>query len=165
MAISQRKLAKSLGVGKTTIAKAKRTLGITNSTLDGEDELAVINEAMKTVDLKESAKKKMAKSSSKFIPNVRRIDKHDQSSVEEMLQDCKEQYVRNEELIQRLQFEVSEQDNLMHGNANGTLSSLPQLGTIEKFQKINIALRNQILQLEQEIGRVAKAQDKDNPFD
>lgn len=165
MAISQRKLAKSLGVGKTTIAKAKRTLGITNSTLDGEDELAVINEAMKTVDLKESAKKKMAKSSSKFIPNVRRIDKHDQSSVEEMLQDCKEQYVRNEELIQRLQFEVSEQDNLMHGNTNGTLSSLPQLGTIEKFQKINIALRNQILQLEQEIGRVAKAQDKDNPFD
>ena len=165
MAQSQRKLAKSIGVGKTTIVKAKKTLGITNATLTDEEEEAVINEAMKTVELKESAKDKMTKISKDYVPNVRRIDTQDHSSVMDMLQDCKEQYVHNEGLIQRFQYEISNQDILMHGNANGTLSPLPQLNMLERFQKINIALRNQILQLEQEIGRVAKNDEKDNPFD
>lgn len=165
MAQSQRKLAKSLGVAKTTIVNAKKTLGITDSELSDEQALAVIDEASKAVELKESARQKMTKTSKEFKPNVRRIDKQDQSSVVEMLQDCKEQYVHNEGLIQRFQYEISIQDILMHGNGNGTLSPLPQLTMLEKFQKINISLRNQILSLEQELGRVAKPQDKDNPFD
>lgn len=165
MAQSQRKLAKSLGVAKTTIVNAKKTLGITNSELTDEQAVAVIEEASKARDLQESARQKMTKTSKEFKPNVRRIDKQDQSSVAEMLQDCKEQYVHNEGLIQRFQYEISIQDILMHGNGNGTLSPLPQLTMLEKFQKINISLRNQIFNLEQELGRVAKPQDKDNPFD
>lgn len=165
MAQSQRKLAKSLGVAKTTIVNAKKTLGITDSELSDEQAIAVMEEASKAVSLQQSAKQKLTKTSKEFKPNVRRIDKHDESSVVEMLQDCKEQYVHNEGLIQRFQYEISLQDITMHGNGNGTLSPLPQLTMMEKFQKINISLRNQILQLEQELGRIAKPQDKDNPFD
>ena len=150
MARSQRKLAKTVGVGKTTIAKAKKTLGIKNSKMSKAEEAAVIKEAKKTVDLKKSAKKKLAKTSADFVSTVRRIDNDDKSSVLALLQDCKERYVHNEELIQRFQYEISQQDSLMHGNGNGTLSCLPQLSALEKFQKINISLRNQIITLETE---------------
>ena len=95
---------------------------------------------------------------------MRRIDKQDESSVLDMLQDCKEQYVRNQELIQRLSYEIDQQDLLMHGNGNGTLSAVPQLGMMEKFQKINISLRNQIVSLEMELGRVAEPKKDDDPF-
>lgn len=165
MATSQRKLAKSVGVDEITIRRAKKSLGISNTTMSDDEELAVLQEAAKTAVLQESKKQKMSKTSKGFVPNVRRIDMHDKSSVLEMLQDCKEQYVHNEELIQRFQYEISEQDILMHGNSNGTLSPLPQLKMLESFQKINIALRNQILQLEQEVGRVAKPHEEDDPFE
>ena len=165
MAESQRKLAKRLGIDAITIRRAKKSLGIDSETLEGDDKQAVIDKVMETVKLKESAKDKMTKTSKDFVANVRRIDQQDKSSVLEMLQDCKEQYVHNEGLIQRFQFEIQQQDILMHGNGNGTLSPLPQLSMLEKFQKINIALRNQILQLEQEVGRVAKPHEEDNPFD
>lgn len=165
MTTSQRKLAESAGVGKTTIVKAKKTLGITSETLSEAEAEAVLEEARKTADLQNAAKAKTQKQSGDFVASVRRIDKRDDSSVLDMLQDCKEQYVRNEELIQRLQYEISIQDILMHGNSNGTLSPLPQLGILEKFQKINISLRNQIVQLEGEVGRVAKPEEDDNPFD
>lgn len=165
MTTSQRKLAESAGVGKTTIVKAKETLGITDSTLSEVQAKAVLEEAKKTADLKKETKAKTQKTSGEFVASVRRIDKQEDSSVLDMLQDCKEQYVHNEELIQRLQYEISIQDILMHGNGNGTLSPLPQLGILEKFQKINIALRNQIVQLEGEVGRVAKPKEDDNPFD
>lgn len=165
MATSQRKLAKSLGIDEGTIRNAKKSLGISKSALSSEEEQAVLQEAAKTAILQASAKQKMTKTSRGFVPNVRRIDKQDKSSVLEMLQDCKEQYVHNEELIQRFQYEIGEQDILMHGNSNGTLSPLPQLNMLERFQKINIALRNQIMQLEQEVGRVAKPHEEDDPFE
>lgn len=163
MAKSPRKLAESLGVGKDTVYRAKKSLGINHSDVTDEEEASIINKAMETVELKAQAKSKMSKTSKDFVPNVRRIDQDDNSSVKAMLQDCKEHYVNNEGLIQRLEKEISMQDILMHGNTNGTLSPLPQLSMLEKFQKVNIALRNQIVQLEQELGRVAKQED-DNPF-
>lgn len=165
MATSQRKLAETAGVSLGTIENAKKTLGITSKTISKADEKAILEEVRKTVDLKASMHRKSSVKSDGFTPNVRRIDKQDESTVLEMLMDCKEQYVSNEGLIQRLQYEVSRQDILMHGNSNGTLSPLPQLGILEKFQKINIQLRNQILQLEQELGRYAKTKQEDNPFD
>lgn len=165
MATSQRKLAETAGVALGTIANAKKTLGITNKTLTKADEEAILEEVRKTAELQASMRRKSSAVSDDFTPNVRRIDKQDDSSVLEMLMDCKEQYVSNEGLIQRLQYEISIQEILMHGNSNGTLSPLPQLGILEKFQKINIQLRNQILQLEQELGRYAKTKQEDNPFD
>lgn len=165
MATSQRKLAESVGVDAKTIRNAKKTLGITSSSLDEEQQSAVLEEVQKTIRLKESVNQKMERTSEGFVPNVRRIDQKDDSSALQMLQDCKEQYVRNEGLIQRLQYEVGEQDILMHGNSNGTLSPLPQLGILEKFQKINIALRNQILQIEQVLGRHAELRQEDDPFE
>lgn len=165
MAASQRKLAKSVGVAKTTIVNAKKSLGISSKTLSDEEEQAVIEKAMETVQLQQSLKSKMTKQSKGFVPNVRRIDQRAESSIIDMLQDCKEQYVRNEELIQRLQFEVSQQDILMHGNSNGTLSPLPQLKMIQDYQKINITLRNQIKEFENDIGRVAKPHEADDPFE
>lgn len=164
MNVSQRKLAKSMGINEKTIRDVKKSLGIESKTMSQEEMLRVIERITQTVDLKSDARKKLEKGSSAFIPEVRRIDKQDQSSVWDMLQDCKEQYVHNEGLIKRFQYEVSLQDITMHGNSNGTLSPLPQISMMEKFQKINISLRNQIVQLEQELGINAKPQEDDNPF-
>lgn len=164
MTISQRKLAKSMGINEKTIRDVKKTLGIESKSLSQDELYLVIEQVTKTVDLKSDTRKKLEKASSEFTPNVRRIDKQDQSSVLDMLQDCKEQYVHNEGLIKRFQYEISLQDITMHGNSNGTLSPLPQISMMEKFQKINISLRNQIVQLEQELGRNAKPQEDDDPF-
>jgi len=164
MTISQRKLAKSMGISEKTIRDVKKTLGIESKTLSQDEMLKVLERITQTVDLKTDARKKLEKGSSSFTPDVRRIDQQDESSVLDMLQDCKEQYVHNEGLIKRFQYEISLQDITMHGNSNGTLSPLPQISMMEKFQKINISLRNQIVQLEQELGRVAKPEEGDNPF-
>ena len=165
MSVTQRKLAESEGVAKTTIVKAKETLGITDRTLSDEQAEAIAKEVKKTSDLQKEVKAKSERKSMGFRANVRRIDKQDDSSIRDMLQDCKEQYVKNEELIQRLQYEISLQDILMHGNSNGTLSPLPQLGILEKFQKVNISLRNQIVSLELELDRVPINNESENPFD
>lgn len=165
MTQSQRKLAESVGVGRQTVTEAKKRLGIESKTLSEEETELVMEKVQETVNLKNEVKRKTQKKSGDFVPNVRRIDKSEDSSVLEMLQDCKEQYVRNEELIQRLHYEVDQQDILMHGNGNGTLSPLPQLNLLEKFQKVNIALRNQILALETEVGRHAENRKDDDPFE
>ena len=164
MAQSQRKLAKSMGVGKDTVCRAKKSLGIKSKTLNDKEAELVKEVVKETAALKKSTAAKTSKTSENFKPNVRRIDVSDKSSVVDLLQDCKEQYVKNEGLIQRLQYEIDNQDILMHGNGNGTLSPLPQLGLLEKFQKVNISLRNQIMSLEEELGRYAE-EHEDDPFE
>lgn len=165
MAISQRKLAESVGVNQRSVLRAKQSLGITSETLSDE-EAELIREALKdTAELQVEKTRKLSKKSNTFVPNVRRIDENDGSSALDMLQDCKERYVKNEDLIQRLQYEIDQQDILMHGNGNGTLSAIPQLTVMEKFQKINISLRNQILSLETEVGRIAEPRKEDDPFE
>ena len=164
MATSQRKLAQSVGVTQSTIRNVKKSLGIKNRTLSDEEAALVMQEAKKSADLQKETARKVQVKSDDFKPKVRRIDESDQSSVEDMLQDCKEQYVSNQGLIQRLHYEIDHQDILMHGNGNGTLSPLPQLGLLEKFQKVNISLRNQIISLEGELGRYAEASHEDDPF-
>lgn len=164
MAQSQRELAKSAGVDAKTIRNAKKRCGITSATPNEEEAKEILEDIKETQELKEKVDKKMKVKSGDFKPTVRRIDESEESSVLDMLQDCKEQYVRNEGLIQRLQYEIDHQEILMHGNGNGTLSALPQLGLLEKFQKVNISLRNQILSLETEAGRIAEPKQEDNPF-
>lgn len=165
MAISQEKLAESVGVKRTTVIRAKKSLGIDSRTLSDEEAELVKEKVEDTARLKAETAKKTSVTSNAFKPNVRRIDENDDSSVLDMLQDCKERYVSNERLIQRLQYEIDNQELLMHGNGNGTLSALPQLGLLEKFQKVNISLRNQILALETEVGRIAEPRKEDNPFE
>lgn len=166
MTQSLRKLAETAGVAHRTISNVKERLGIVGETISDEDAERILEEVSSTTGvLKKTTLEKTSKKSTGFVPNVRRIDKNDDSSVSAMLQDCKERYVRNEGLIQRLQYEIDSQDILMHGNGNGTLSPLPQLGIMEKFQKVNISLRNQIMALEEEVGLRAEPRKEDNPFE
>lgn len=166
MAKSLRKLAETAGVTQTTTLRAKKSLGIENETLTDEDADRILEKVEATTGaLKKEVLEKTSRTSEDFVPNVRRIDKTDDSSALAMLQDCKERYVRNEGLIQRLQCEIDSQDILMHGNGNGTLSALPQLTIMEKFQKINISLRNQIMAIEEEVGRRAEPRKEDDPFE
>lgn len=165
MSQSQRKLAESLGVSKITIARAKESLGIETETISDVDAKRIEEYVSKTAQLQAETKRKTEATSIEYVPDVRRIDQSEDSSVLDMLQDCKEQYVSNEKLIKRLMYEIEQQELLMHGNGNGTLSAVPQLGMLEKFQKINITLRNQIVSLEEELGRVAEPKKEDDPFD
>lgn len=164
MTKSQRKLAEESDVSQTTIERAKKSLGIETETISEEDAERIKQAVSETADLKRQTKLRTNYTSNEYDPDVRRIDQSDDSSVLDMLQDCKEQYVANEKLIKRLSYEIEQQTLLMHGNGNGTLSAVPQLGMLEKFQKINITLRNQIVSLEQELGRVAEPKKDDDPF-
>ena len=164
MAESQVKLAKEMGVGRTSVHRAKESLGIETETISEADAERIKEVVSDTAKLKRQTKLKTDYTSNEFVADVRRIDQSDESSVLDMLQDCKEQYVANEKLIKRLTYEIEQQTLLMHGNGNGTLSAVPQLGMMEKFQKINITLRNQIVSLEQELGRVAEPKKDDDPF-
>ena len=165
MTQSLEKLAQTVGVDKKSVHRAKKSLGITNETLTNSDAEAIKDALQPTVELKRKTKAFDDVKSDEFVPEVRRIDQSDDSSVLDMLQDCKEQYVANEKLIKRLRYEIDHQQNLMHGNSNGTLSSLPQLGIMEKLQKVNISLRNQIMNLESELGRNAEPRKEDDPFE
>lgn len=164
MSQSQRKLAETMGVDKRTIVRAKESLGIVSKTISDEDAERIKEAVKDTAELQRKTKLRTDYTSNEFIPEVRRIDQSEDSSVLDMLQDCKEQYVANEKLIKRLTYEIEQQDLLMHGNGNGTLSAVPQLGMMEKFQKINITLRNQIVSLETVLGRVAEPKEDDDPF-
>ena len=164
MKVTLTQMAKSLGVSVETVREAKKDLGLISQNLDEDEIVQIMGKISKTVALRELKDDIKSKKSNDFVTKVRRIDKCDESTVLDMLQDSKEQYVRNEELIQRLQYEISQQDVLTRGNPNGQLSPLPQLGMLEKFQKINISLRNQIVALEQELGRNAKPPEDDDPF-
>ena len=164
MSISTRKLAETTGVSIGTIANAKKSLGIETETISEVDAERIAEYVSKTAKLQTQTKEKTSAVSNDYDPDVMRIDQSEDSSVLDMLQDCKEQYVSNEKLIKRLMHEIEQQDLLMHGNGNGTLSAVPQLGMLEKFQKINITLRNQIVSLESELGRVAEPKKDDDPF-
>lgn len=165
MDLSQDNLARACGVSRQTILKAKKKLGITNFNQMSKDEYdALLKEVHKTVKTKKNVVEKTSQTDEDFVPATRRIDQASSSSVADMLQDCKERYVKNEELIQRLQFEIDRESNLITGNQTGSLSCLPQLSVMEKFQKVNINLRNQIVSLEKELGRMAKDETIDDPF-
>lgn len=164
MATSQRKLAESLGVSLGQVAKVKKSLGITSKTLSDNDVKRISKACEQTIKLQKDTKEKMTKTSGNFEAQVRHIENQDVSSASDMLQDCKEQYVENQKLIKRLEFEIKEQEICMNGVGNGTLSGLPQFKSLERFQKINIALRNQIVQLEEALGKVVKAKEDDDPF-
>lgn len=153
-----------MDVSLGTIENAKKSLGIETETISEQDAERIKQAVSETADLKRQTKLRTNYTSNEYDPDVRRIDQSDDSSVLDMLQDCKEQYVANEKLIKRLSYEIEQQTLLMHGNGNGTLSAVPQLGMLEKFQKINITLRNQIVSLEQELGRVAEPKKDDDPF-
>ncbi len=165
MTKSLRELAESAGVDHVTILNIIKRRGFDSKTLTDEQADIVYEDAKETAMLTKTTKEKASKSSKGFKPKLRRIDETDDSSVLAMLQDCKEQYVKNEGFIQRLQYEIDQQDSLMHGNGNGTLSALPQLTIMEKYLKINISLRNQIVALEEEVGRRAEPRKEDDPFE
>lgn len=153
---SDRSLAKELGVDHKTIGNARKRAKT--------DDMGTI---LETVAINQRVKARNANTAdmlakSTFKNSVRRIDKSNTSSIRDVLQDCKERYVKNEEIIQRLQFEVDQQDAYTIDNGNGSMSTIPALNGIERFVKLNISLRNQIIALEQAL-EISEA-DEEDPF-
>lgn len=164
MTITNVKLAESLGVTPSCITKVKKRLGITGETLT-KDEIDAITEHIQqnTLDRDKEFNERI-ESTPEFITNVRRINETDDSSLKAMLLDCKDHYVQNEELIQRLQHEIGNKTSLLQLNGNRTVSADPLLKPLESFQKVNITLRNQIVALEAELGKVPNVE-ADDPFE
>ena len=161
-----KKLAKELEVSRQTIKNTRKKLGKRGEIADEEEIEQIRNPVGMNATIKRRNEENLSnlyEANATFKPNVRRIDERVNSSVTDMLQDAKERYVKNEELIQRLQFEIDNMDVLMNGNSNGTVSSIPQLATIERFIKSNIALRNQIVEFEKLLGRTSE-DEEDDPF-
>lgn len=143
-------LAKELGVNKNTITNVKKSLGIVGEMTE-EQEKEVAKRAVRSQDIRNRNGEKMNDLTSKsdYKSKVRRIDKKDASAMRDILQDAKERYVRNEKIIERLQHEIDQFEVFTIDNANGSLSSIPQLATMVNYIKLNISLRTQIVQLEQ----------------
>ena len=163
---TQTKIAKELKTTQKTVSNHVKKLGKSVDEMTNQEEEELKSNIELGILLKEAHEEKLKKlciANDNFTPNVRRIDLNNYSSIENTLQDAKERYVKNEEIIQRLQNEVDALDVTMNSNSNGTVSSIPQLPMIEKYVKLNIALRNQILEIEDKLGRHGKADDND-PF-
>lgn len=164
MTVSHEKLAETLGVTPSCITKVKQRLGIKSKTLSKSNIESIKRYVKENILSHDEKFSEMTERVEDFVPNVRKINETDASSLKAMLQDCKDQYVRNEILIQHLQHELDSQESLMHLNGNRTLSVAPHLKPLESFQKVNIQLRNQIIQLEAELGRSPQTENED-PFE
>lgn len=142
------------GVAKGTVQNVQKK---------GIPEEEVIEECYQIAEtMKEANSRFTTRKSNKKDFHVREIDKEDGSSAQSMLLDCKEQYVRNERIILRLNYEVEAQESLMGGTKTGNFQADPRLAIMEKYQKVNIALRNQIIFLEKQLG-ISTETDED-PF-
>lgn len=151
---TQREIAAVTGVTHQTVSNIQRKTGATG------DEL--IELCKESAERTASADNRFKKPNSKIKAKVRRIDKKSGSSLLDILQDAKEQYVANQQIIARLQFEIDAQDNLMGGTTSKNFQMLPQIAALEKFVKANITLRNQIVQLE---GMSGASEEDSSPFD
>lgn len=158
-----RELANKAGVSSSCISKIKKNLKIKNKVLTKANEKAILKEAMKVSSFKTTSKKMVEKKMKPLKVNVRRIDQKDASSLLDLLQDCKERYVKNEILIQKLNNEIIQMEKLFSGNKNGTVQCVPQLTILDKYQNTNYRLRNQIVDLEEKLGKIA-ANAEDDPF-
>lgn len=158
-----RSLAKELDTNRQTVIATKRALGITGDMTE-EDEQRVKDKLDDNVRIKRRNKKlvedltNIGSSKSK----VRRIDKKDGSTIRDLLQDAKERYVANETIIEKLQREIDSMEVLTLDNANGSMSTVPQLQAIQSFTKINITLRTQIASFEQALE--LNEEDEADPF-
>ena len=160
MAKTIRQIARSARISIGTVQNIKNELGIEEIT--DENAQLIIEKAKQTTAYTDEAKK-FVNAKEEFEPNVRRIDMQDSSSIVDLLQDCKEHYVKNEKLIQQMQHEIETLGVSARANPNGTISLLPQVKSIEAFQKVNITLRNQIIDLEEKLGKTLG--NETNPFD
>lgn len=156
---SDRSLAKELGVGHEAVGNARKRYGSDNDDIVAAAVLAKQKIQGRNADTAERLANSAKKS---FMRKVRRIDKSNTSSIRDVLQDCKERYVKNEEIIQRLQWEVDQQDAYTIDNGNGSMSTIPALNAVERFIKLNISLRNQIIAIEQTL-EISEA-DEEDPF-
>lgn len=165
MPVGEVKLSEELGVNRRTIRNHAKKLGKDVGKLTEAETKEIkdkVNKSKEIVNTNLGKIDELKEKSTKFKSQVRRIDKYDYSSILDILQDAKERYVANENIIQRLQFEIDNFDVLLVGQTNGATTAIPQLPAIEKFIKLNIALRNQILEIEEKLGR--NAETNSDPF-
>ena len=137
---SQSEIAGMTGVTQKTVSNLERKHG-------GSEE-DIIEAAKQSAKRTKEAKERFKTVNSKIKSKVRRIDLKSGSSIEDMLQDTKEQYVQTQTLIERLQHEIDENEYLMGGTTSGNFQILPHVNTLERYIKVAIQLRNQIAALE-----------------
>lgn len=164
MAKGTRTLAKELGVTRDQVKHIKKEVQNDGKPMSASTVKVAKEKIKRNNAIKEKNASTVEKlSSMKVRSKVRRIDKQDTSSLQALLSDAKERYVANQKIIEQLQAEVDNIDSTIVDNANGSLSSLPQFTTIERFVKLNINLRNQIVQLEEAL-EITSDEEEDNPF-
>ena len=148
--LGTRNVAEVTKVNPTTVTKTKKSLGI-SGTMDEDEALQVAKKIGTTERIRKRNEKIVEglQSNTRFESKVRRIDQQDTASTKPMLQDAKDRYVANEQIIERLQHEIEQHEVYAVDNSNGSISVIPQLNTIQSFIKINISLRTQIMQMEQ----------------
>lgn len=155
MAKSQREIAELTGASRRSV-RLKQKEGLTEET--------VIKKCKEIGDKKKAKKLTVESMDEEYVPDVRKINEQTGSSIESMLLDCKEQYVTNQGVIKRLEHELSFMGTMTSVSHTGSYQVAPQLGMIEKYLKVNISLRNQIMVLEEKLG-IEADEKEDNPFE
>lgn len=161
--MSMSELAKIAGVSRQNIADIKKSLDIKNKILTKEDEQRILEAAHKQAAFLKESKEILERDIPQEEVKVRRIDQKDGSSLVDLLQDCKERYVQNEIIINRLNNELNQMEKLFRGNNNGTFQCMPQLTVLDKYQNMNYKLRTQIADFEEKLGKITENVE-DDPF-
>lgn len=152
--------------GVMTRTNLKRRMGISGQEPTEEQEKEIesaMNRNMRIKTRNAETIKALQGVKAKKKSKVRRIDKKDTSSLLDLLQDAKERYVHNEQIIEELQAEIDAQPAMAVDNANGSMSAIPQLNVMEHYIKLNIQLRSQIISIEDQLD-VDKQAEEANPF-
>lgn len=164
MAKGTRSLAKEIGATRDQVRKTKKELQKDGKPITEENAEIIKDKIKRNNKIKDKNAKIVSKMSKVTVKSkVRRIDKQDGSSLRALWQDAKERYVANEKIIETLQAEIDCMDSSIVDNATGSIGSIPQLATIEKFIKLNITLRKQIVEIEQAMEITGDEEEAD-PF-
>ena len=153
---SQRKVAKKLGISKTTVKKKMQKLGVDTVTDD------VIKECKKVV----AKKKKIAKLISKDKDIVTKENKKDNKEIIqiksiERLNKAKRRYKELSEIYNNL-LQMQKNEPYFTDNNNGTMQS-PYLDKIAKYAQLLNQTDETISRLEERLGIAAESEENKDP--
>jgi hypothetical protein len=172
-------MSRELFVSRPTIYKKIAELGIEKKTEYPLDEYETIKKELMT--LSSAAKKKKADAAGiektataaaaamatkEARQNVNAVSKDEKSTLSQRLQNAKQEYNYNRELIVSFQTEtqiyVREFGKTTIATHNGVMAPIPSISNLEKYIKLNIALSKLISDLEGDLDLTAD--EGENPF-
>ncbi|MFV0551748.1 MAG: hypothetical protein ACK5L6_07495 [Anaerorhabdus sp.] len=162
-----KELKEFANVNHNTVYAHCKKLGISVAKPTKRD-VKILKESLATVKKKKEKIKKDVEIAHNIVIDkttvVERISNSKAAALSQMYIDSKEEYDFNRFMINQLQQQIEGLNSLVVDNGNGTVSIDKCVVQLEKFVKLNIALRNQIVLLEEKLA-IGPEKNDETPFD